>query len=125
MRSRTPERAAVELDWSLMGLWLIQLFAVKEQLEVGQLPQQCSVSLAIAVVRDMMGYLAGVREVAMAEQLQSAVKDNYQRKSSKKARYRPEYKDKPSAGKPVIERAKAKHKRWLQEYLKSVSKSAA
>ena len=41
----------------------------------------------------------------MAEQLQSATKDDYHRKSSKKARYRPQYKDKPAAGKPIIETA--------------------
>jgi hypothetical protein len=121
LHSRTPERAAVELDWSLLGLWLIQLFAVKEQIEVGQPPQQCSVSLAIAVVRTMMAYLAGVPEVAMAEQLQSATKDNYQRQGSKKARYRPEYKDKPAAGKPIIEKATAKHKLWLQQYLEAAA----
>jgi hypothetical protein len=27
LRSRTPNRALVELDWSLLGLWIIQLFA--------------------------------------------------------------------------------------------------
>jgi hypothetical protein len=121
LRSRTPQRAAVELDWSLLGLWLIELFAVKEQLEVGQPPPRCSVSLAIAVVRTMMGHLAGAPEVAMAEQLQSATKDNYQRQGPKKARYRPEYKDKPAAGKPIIERAAAKHKLWLRQYLASVA----
>ncbi len=52
LRSRTPDRAYVELDWSLVGLWLIQLFAVKEQVEIGAVPEQCSVAMAIAVVRD-------------------------------------------------------------------------
>jgi hypothetical protein len=33
--SRTPQRATVELEWSLLGLWMIQLLAVKEQLAVG------------------------------------------------------------------------------------------
>src|SRR5262249_26383138 len=51
-RSRTPARAYAELDWSLVGLWLIQLFAVKEQVRIGAIPEQCSVALAIQVVRE-------------------------------------------------------------------------
>ena len=30
LRSRTPERAMVELEWSLLGLWVVQLLARKE-----------------------------------------------------------------------------------------------
>jgi hypothetical protein len=42
----------VELDWSLLGLWRIQLFAVKEPIAIGEVPEQGSVSLAIQVIRD-------------------------------------------------------------------------
>ena len=31
LRSRTPESAEVELHWSLVGLWMVQLLAFKEQ----------------------------------------------------------------------------------------------
>ena len=37
----------VELDWSLVGLWLIQLFAVKEQIKTDSPPEQSSVALAL------------------------------------------------------------------------------
>ena len=52
LRSKRPDRAVVELDWSLVGLAIIQLFAVKEQIEFGELPEHCSVSLAIRIVRE-------------------------------------------------------------------------
>jgi IS4 transposase len=52
LRSRPPARTYVELYWSLVGLWLIQLFAVKEQLESGEVPKHCSVVLAIQVIRE-------------------------------------------------------------------------
>jgi hypothetical protein len=46
--SRTPERALAELDWSLLGLWMIQLLAVKEQLVIGSPPERSSVALAVS-----------------------------------------------------------------------------
>jgi len=43
--------------------------------------------------------------------LQAAIKDEHKRYGSKKARYCPNYKDKPSAGKPVIRCATVWHKK--------------
>jgi Transposase DDE domain len=102
--SRTPQRALVELDWSLLGLWMIQLFAVKEQLAIASPPQCSSVALAVAVIQEAMhacpGEVCNPRTLCL--RLAAAVKDSYQRTSSKRARYRPHFKDVPSAGKPVI-----------------------
>jgi hypothetical protein len=120
LRSRSPERAVVELDWSLLGLWLIQLFAVKEQVQIGKLPQDCSVSLALAVIRTMVHCPAGVPgEAGLAEQLQEATLDEYRRTRPKKARYNPDYKDKPAAGEPVVQDATEEHKCLLQQYLQA------
>jgi hypothetical protein len=119
LRSRNPERALVELDWSLVGLWLIQLFAVKEQVAVGKLPEQCSVSVAIDVIRTMVRCPAGLPGEVLAEKLQAASKDDYQRTRPKKARYNPQYKDKPAAGEPIVLNATDEHKRLLQLFLQS------
>lgn len=121
LRSRSPGRARVELDWSLLGLWLIQLFAVKEQVEIGQPPQRCSVSAAIEVIRTMVRCPAGLPGEALAEKLQEATKDAYQRQRPKKGRYNPQYKDKPAAGEPVIRTATEEQKQWLQLYLQSAA----
>jgi hypothetical protein len=116
LRSRTPERALVELDWSLLGLWMIQLFAVKEQLAVGSPPEHSSVALAVSVIQDMMH--AWPDEVcnprAFRSRLSAAVKDQYHRTSSKRARYRPHFKDVPSAGKPKILLATARQRQAYQ-----------
>jgi hypothetical protein len=117
LRSRTPDRAYVELDWSLLGLWLIQLFAVKEQLEIGEVPANCSVALAIQVIRETFQRWWEQPDEPFASKLQSATKDNHKRHRPKKARYRPNYKDKPSAGKPVIRKATKWHKQRLQQHL--------
>jgi Transposase DDE domain len=116
LRSRTPEPCYVELDWSLVGLWLIQLFAVKEQLEVGEVPEHCSVALAIQVIRETFRRWWEQPGEKLACKLQAATKDRYTRSGSKQARYHPNYKDKPSAGKPVLRNASRWHKLKLKQW---------
>jgi hypothetical protein len=119
LRSKTPERALVELDWSLLGLTMIQLFAVKEQIALGEPPQRSSAALAIRVVRELMDRRLEPPEAGadLSARLQGATADRYQRRGSKTARYRPKFKDRPSAGTPKIIKAQRKHKMFLQQYL--------
>lgn len=116
LRSRTPQRALVELDWSLLGLWMIQLFAVKEQLAIASPPERSSVALAVSVIQEAMH--AWPDEVCnprvLRSRLSAAVKDDYHRTSSKRARYRPHFKDVPSTGKPQIVRATAQQRKAYQ-----------
>jgi hypothetical protein len=117
LRSRTPARAYVELNWSLVGLWLIQLLAVKEQLELGKIPEHCSVALAIQVVRETFRRWWDRSKAGFSRKLQAATKAPYVTHRSKQGRYRPNYKDKPSAGEPVILDATPWHKARLKQYL--------
>jgi hypothetical protein len=107
LRSRTPENAKSELDWSLVGLWLVQLFAVKEQIKIESPPEHSSVALALDVIQDAMrnwnSAMATSRE--LERRLSEATKDSYLRRSSKRARHRANDKDKPSATKPIILKA--------------------
>ncbi len=104
LRSRTPENAMVELHWSLVGLSLVQLFAVKEQMRVDSPPAQSSVALALTAIQDAMRKWS--REVndpkLLARRLRAATKDTYRRTASKQARYRPDSKDKPCATRPIV-----------------------
>lgn len=104
LRSRTPDNAVAELHWSLVGLSLVQLFAVKEQIQVDSPPAQSSVALALSAIQDAMRNWS--REVvdpkALAHRLREATKDTYRRTRSKQARYRPDSKDKPCATQPII-----------------------
>jgi hypothetical protein len=119
LRSLNPDNAYVELDWSLVGLWMIQLLAVKEQMAIGVAPRQCSVCRAIEVIRTTIQQQSErpVADETFVMRLQAAVKDPYKRKRSKQARYKPNFKDKPAAGKPTILTATAKHKLQLSRYL--------
>jgi hypothetical protein len=116
LRSRTAARAYVELDWSLLGLWMIQLFAVKEQVAMGEVPEHCSVSLAIHVIRATFQRPSEVPDEAFTIKLRTATKDPYQRRTSKKARYKPEFKDKPAAGKPKVLTATRNQQAQAAEY---------
>lgn len=114
--SRTPQRALVELHWSLLGLWMIQLFAVKEQLAVASPPERSSVALAVSVIQEAMHAwpddICNPRVLRL--RFSSAVKDEYHRTTSKRARYRPHFKDVPSAGKPKIVYATAQQRKAYQ-----------
>jgi hypothetical protein len=126
LRSRTPDRAYAELEWSLLGLWMIHLFAVKEQVNVGDPPSQTSAAMAIQVVRSILFLWCEVPEEGadLWTKLQNAVVDSYERQSSKRARYCPNKKDVPSAGKPIVTVANGKRKQQLEQYRRHVANAA-
>jgi hypothetical protein len=119
LRSKTPRRTICELDWSLLGLWMIQLFAVKEQIAVDQPPAHSSAALAIDAIRNAFQDWSQIptKGQDLTSKLRHAVTDHYERsKKSKQARYRPDNPDKPSAGKPNIVTANSQHKLRLKQY---------
>jgi Transposase DDE domain len=123
LRSKRPDRALAELDWSLVGLAIIQLFALKEQVQFGELPEQSSVSLAIRIVRETLDrwYENPAADETFARRLRTAVGDNYRRTSSKKARFRSDFKDKPTAKQPKLLDATRQQKQWLIKHLQKAA----
>lgn len=113
LRSRTPENAIVELHWSVAGLTLVQLFAIKEQIAVDSPPAHSSVALALTAIQDAVRHWS--REIHeprdFIRRLQEAKKDGYTRHGEKRGRYRPKYKHEPCATAPVIKIATAKQRR--------------
>ena len=107
LRSRTADNAVVELHWSLVGLSLVQLFAIKEQIKIDHPPEGSSVALALVAIQDAMRNWSQVviSPQELAQRLKAARRDNYRRTGSKQGRYRPKYKDKPCATKPILQRA--------------------
>ena len=116
LRCRTSDNAVVELHWSLVGLSLVQLFAVKEQIEIGSPPQQSSVALALSVLQGALRNWNGKTDdpSSLVDGLRAAIKDDYERSGSKQARYRPHNKDAPSAKQPVVISATLKQRRAYQ-----------
>jgi hypothetical protein len=99
---------------------MIQLFALKEQVVLGEPPERSSARLAIDAIRSALRNWWEVPEPGQSldAKLSQALRDSYERsKKSKRARYRPDNKDKPAAGKPVLIRATREHKLRLKRYL--------
>ena len=116
LRSRSPECAELELHWSLLGLWMIQLLALKERTKFGDPDEQTSVATAIRIIHNMMNNHSTVRrnQDSLSARLTEAVTDDYERHSKKKSRNYPRRKEEPSAGKPIVKAASATHKHKLR-----------
>lgn len=115
LRIRTPDHALRELDWSLLRLWMIQLFAVKEQIAIGEPPTHSSAELAIRAMFHSWSQIP-TRGTSLKTKMRHATTDHHERsKKSKQSRYRPDNKDKPHAGNPVIITATKQHKSQLKE----------
>jgi hypothetical protein len=88
MVSDSPAHAAVELDWSVAGLWLLCLAAAEEAGSA----ERVSVASALRAVRSAAAGRGGDLRRALAR----AVPDGYRRTKSKKARHWPRrFKRKP------------------------------
>ena len=110
MKSYTPEHAACELDWSLMSMWLLGLLAKQELIAADKDPAGFSTANAARLLRrELYGDTHGL-DLDMAL-FASAVKDSYQRKSSKKARHDQRKKrEKPPAAPKIIRATRQQRK---------------
>jgi hypothetical protein len=118
LRSRKSERVLVEMEWSILAMTVVELFALKEQLSTrGADPAKLSVVNSLRAVRRSLNQLTGrpQGESGLQELLQAALLDTYERSGSKAARYKPNKKDKPSCGFPKIARATAAHRKKLKQ----------
>lgn len=122
LRSRTPERAMVELQWSLVGLWMIQLLARKEQIKLPNSEQCTSIAASLRIVRQMMQQDAFVPQHTerFTVRLAQAVTDTYQRKSKKASRDYPRQKEHKSIGAPKIKAANKEQKKRFKQYASQI-----
>jgi hypothetical protein len=105
LRSRRSDRALNELTWSILGLTIVQLFALKEQMKLSQADStRLSVAGALRELRKTCSDLSydDAESDDFETRLRFALTDNYVRKSSKTARYKPKRKHPPSCGLPII-----------------------
>jgi hypothetical protein len=120
LRSRTADHAEIELHWSLVGLALLQLLALKEQSQAGQPPEKTSIAEVLRVVRSMIADQSAAlpRNETLHQRLGRATTDKYERNSKKKSRNYPRRKEEPNCGKPIINRATSQHKTKLELIMK-------
>ena len=107
LRSDSPDNALLELDWSLVGLWMVYLMAVAEVIEQGESPHRVSVAGVLSAIRTVIRDYRWRPDPGedLASLLGEALIDSYVRKSSKESRNYPRKKSEKPAGKPVIQLA--------------------
>jgi hypothetical protein len=117
MLSDAPAQAQVELDWSVIGLWMLGITAVEALIASGQPPDRCSAAEALRVMRGAMSRMKQrCRRGVIVRDLGEAVKDPYVRQSSKTARNYPRKKTERPPGSPRIRMADETEVQLAQEF---------
>jgi hypothetical protein len=116
MLSHSPEAAKCELTWTMYGLWLLGLMSVSKILARRKDPLRWSVAGSRDRVRQSMRLvLTGRWDRALLKDLGWALKDDYVRRGSKKARDWPHKKNEGPPGAPKIQSATAEQRAAAQQ----------
>ncbi len=99
--STSASYARVELDWQVMGLWMMGLMCVDQIVQSGDIGRLWSVAACRRVIRLVMQHTTRCcKQGWLAAKLGKAVQDAYQRQSGKAARNWPHKKTCKPAGAP-------------------------
>jgi len=106
MRSDTPQRAQIELDWYMVGLWMLGLMTLESMNPRRRLSERWSAAGSISCVRlAMRNARRPRRRGGLRRELSRAVQDGYVRTRPKKARHYPRKKTERPAGRPKMRMA--------------------
>jgi len=103
MLSDSPAHVPVELDWSVVGQWLLSLLLWEERRE--KRPAQEGFAAILRLVRAAMSG-RGDGRASLLRQLRAIRIDRYVRRGSKKARHWPHKKNDPPCGVPHVRMAR-------------------
>jgi IS4 transposase len=116
LRSKNPDNALVELQWSLMSMWAMGLYSHVHLVKQGVPPQKISFVGVLDAFRQAMRE-HGLRPIAgerLRKLIAAAVIDDYVRVNKTSRGYPQQKKHKPP-GPPVIHTANASQKREAQQ----------
>jgi hypothetical protein len=107
MCSDTPQRAKIELDWYMVGLWMLGLMTLEAMgPRRRRIQERWSAAGAISCVRlAMRNARRPRRHGGLRRELKQAVQDSYVRTHPKKARHYPRKKTESPAGRPKLRMA--------------------
>jgi hypothetical protein len=119
LRARTPEIAEIELHWSLLGLTMLQLLAMREQTLAGEPADKTSIAAVLRIIRSMIADPSETRppSESLENRLRDATTDSYERTSKKKSRNYPRRKEEPCTGPPIILTATEAQRERAREFL--------
>lgn len=128
LRCRNNQRLLAELHWSIMAMAVAELFALKEQLAKKKPtsittrhkadPSRRSLANTMRAIRRCIRYPDKIPKTGndLPTSLREALTDDYHRKKSKCARYRPPNPDKKELGPPNVRKLTTQEKIRLCEY---------
>jgi hypothetical protein len=119
LRARTPEIAEIELHWSLLGLTMLQLLAMKEQTRAGEPADKTSIAAVLRIIRSMIAEQSETRppSESLENRLRNATTDSYKRHSKKQSRNYPRRKEEPCTGAPIILTATDEQREKARKFL--------
>jgi hypothetical protein len=125
LRCHNDKRLLTELHWSLVAMAVAELFTLKEQHAASMArsheprpdPAKRSLAQTMRALRQSLRNLSATPPPGkdLPTLLRNAVTDDYNRKSPKRARYRPPNPDKKPLGDPRIRKITADEKKKLRE----------
>lgn len=125
LRCRNSDRLLVELNWSLCGMAVAELLALREQIAAGQegqpaayLPQDRSLANTMRALRRSMRDLARYCHLSdsLLQELAQAKVQRYTNHTDKRARYRPANPDKKPLGEPAVRKINATEREMLRAH---------
>lgn len=107
MQSDSPENGAAELDWSMMSIWMLGMVMLQQMQSVDRKAEAWSLAGGLRVIRRALTQDRQQRRAMrwFAEELRSALKDQYLRIGPKTSRDYPRKKNEPPAGAPKLRTA--------------------
>jgi hypothetical protein len=101
LRSHAPQNVELELDWSLLALWSLELLAVRELAARGLSPDHLSTARALRALRDTLRAAAFGGPIDLPVRLAALRQDGY-RRQKKAIRIWPRKRSADVIGGPVI-----------------------
>jgi hypothetical protein len=115
LKSGSPNNAAVELDWSMVGVWMQGLLTAESLTSRHIDPGRSSVAGARRVLRRIMAGHGGLQAARNLRGLRQAIKDDYVRKGKKASRNRVNKKNESPPKPPTVRTAKTSEKQLAQQ----------
>jgi hypothetical protein len=118
LRSHAPQNVELELDWSLLALWSLELLAVRELLECGRSPHDLSTAGALRAMQLTLQAAAVGADFDLCSRL-PAIRDDGYRRRQKAIRVWPRKRPADVTAAPIIRLATAEeiataHELWSQ-----------
>jgi hypothetical protein len=121
LRCRNSDNALAELEWSILGMVVVEILALKQQIEKKgnqrktYNPIDRSLAKSVRALRECMAKPQVVlgKATGLVGNLSNATVQKYRNKTDKRSRYRPSNPDKKPLGDPQLTKLTADHRRKI------------